>query len=155
MESLLRCSRMSQWERCRELHAKGMMVKQVVADKGSVLVEATIVLPLLWLLLAAIVQFGYAFSVLITMQNAALAAVRSATLVQGRTTTEVCEVARAAAAATMIEPSALTCSTSPQLPASPDTLVIVALSYPIPLFLQGELSTIGPNWVLEAQAAMY
>lgn len=131
-----------------------MTTRRTVADRGSVLVEAAVVIPLLWLFLAAIVQFGYAYSILITMQNAALSAVRSATLGQGRTATEVCEVARAAAAP-MIEPSDLVCSTSPQLPASPDTLVTVALSYPMPLFLQSQRVQVAPSWMLETRASMY
>jgi Flp pilus assembly protein TadG len=126
----------------------------VVGNKGSVLVEAAMVLPVLCLFLAAIVQFGYAFSILITMQNAALAAVRTATLADGHTAAEVCEVARAAAAP-MVEPSELGCLTSPELPAASDSLVTVALSYPMPLFFSGDLSVFGPNWTLEASAAMH
>ncbi len=131
-----------------------MHTRITTTDKGSVLVEAAMVLPLLWLFLAAIVQFGYAFAVLITMQNAALAAVRTATLGEGRTAAEVCEVARAAAAS-LVEPAELGCLTSPELPAASDSLVTVALSYPMPLFFNGELSVFGPNWNLETSAAMH
>lgn len=122
-------------------------------ERGSVLVEASIALPLLWLFLAAIVQFGYAYSVLITMQNAAVAAARTATLGSGRTASEVCEVARTAVAS-MVEKSRLVCSTTPELPASPDTLVTVTLAYPIVLPFYGEVSVFGENWTLQTQAVM-
>jgi len=131
-----------------------MATKCTANERGSVIVEAAITLPVFWLFLAAIIQFGYTFAVLITMQNAALSAVRSATLGQGRTAAEVCEVARAAATS-MIEPTELVCSTSPQLPASPDTLVTVALSYPMPLFFQDQSSLLVPSWILETRASMY
>jgi Flp pilus assembly protein TadG len=127
---------------------------KAAVQRGSVLVEAAMVLPLLWLLLAAIVQFGYTFAVLITMQNAALAAVRTATLGEGRTAAEVCEVARTAAAS-LVEPTALECVTSPTLPAASDSLVTVALSYPMPLFFYGELSMFGTGFNLETTAAMH
>jgi Flp pilus assembly protein TadG len=122
-------------------------------ERGGVLVEAAIALPVLWLFLAAIVQFGYAYSVLITMQNAAVVAARTATLGSGRTSSEVCEVARTAAA-TLVEPARLVCSTAPALPASPDTLVTVALAYPMAIPFYGEVSVFGESWTLETRAVM-
>jgi Flp pilus assembly protein TadG len=123
-------------------------------QSGAALVEAAITLPIVFTFIAAIVQFGYAYSVLITLQNASVVAARTATLSTGRTTTEVCAAARAAVA-TMLEPTQVACVTTPSaLPATPDTLVTVGLSYSIPVLMGSELLSWGQTWTLRAQAAM-
>lgn len=125
-----------------------------VAERGSVLVEATVTFPLLFALLAAIIQFGYAYAVLITLQNASVIAARTAILSSGKSTTQVCDAARVAVSS-IVDPAQLVCATTPAiLPASPDTAITVQLTYSIPLLLDNGLIQLEPNWTLQARAVM-
>lgn len=122
--------------------------------KGSVLVESTITLPLFFALLAAIVQFGYAYAVYLTIQNASVVAARAATLSTGKTTSEVCALARAAVSS-LVDSNQLVCATDPAtLPAAADTAVTINLSYTIPLLLSSNVIQLQPNWTLEAHTVM-
>ena len=123
-------------------------------QKGGVIVEAAITLPLLFTVLAAVVQFGYAYSVLLVMQNASLIAARSAVLSEGRTSSQVCDLARASVS-TMVDPALLECVTQPAtLPAAQDTLITIALSYPIPVFFVGNLPAMSDILTLRVQSTM-
>lgn len=124
------------------------------AQKGSTLIEAAIVLPLFFLLLAGIIQFGYVFGLLSNLRTASLVAARSAILGTGLTTPQVCDVARNALVSN-INLTSLTCSTNPTaLPAPPDSPVTVTLTYPIPVIARFGNIGDGSPWSLQAQTTM-
>ncbi len=134
------------------LAARGVMER--ADQRGSVLVEAMLVLPLLCMFAAAIVQFGYIYSVQIGLQHAAFAAARVATLGSGRTSAEVCEAARVSAVG-LVDSTLLGCSTQPSvLPVAPDTAVTVALSYPMPLLFGESFLATSELVTLRAQTTM-
>ncbi len=58
MESLCQQSRRNRQRRGRKRKTRIMPERRAIVDKGSVLVEAALVIPLLWLFLAGIVQCG-------------------------------------------------------------------------------------------------
>jgi len=123
-------------------------------QSGSVVVEATIALPLLFLIFAAVVQFGYALSVRMALQNASLVGARVAVLSAGKTSAEVCEAARNAVAS-VVNPERLECETVPtSLPAAEDTKVTVALTYPLPVLWEGGFIAESELFTVRGQTTM-
>jgi Flp pilus assembly protein TadG len=124
------------------------------SEVGSALVEAAIVMPIFFLMVAGTIQFGHLYSSLIVLRNASAVGARTAVLGTDQTTTQVCDSARNALSS-QFEPSLLECVTSPaSLPAVSGTPVTVTLSYPLPLFSLGNDVAPGTTWTLTAQTIM-
>jgi Flp pilus assembly protein TadG len=118
------------------------------------LVEAAIVMPIFFLMVAGTIQFGNLYTSLIVLRNASAVAARAAVLGTDETSIEVCDAARRALN-TRFDPDLLECSTSPAiLPTSVSTPVTVTLSYPVPLFSVGSGAVAGTTWTLTAQTVM-
>ena len=115
----------------------------VASEVGSALVEAAIVMPIFFLMVAGTIEFGHLYT-----------SARAAVLGTEQTTTQVCNAARAALNAGF-EPSLLKCLTSPSiLPATSGTPITVTLSYPVPLFSVGAGAVPGTTWTLTTQTVM-
>ncbi len=126
----------------------------VASEVGSALVEAAIVMPIFFLMVAGTIEFGHLYTSLIVLRNASAVAARAAVLGTEQTTTQVCNAARAALNAGF-EPFLLKCLTSPSiLPATSGTPITVTLSYPVPLFSVGAGAVPGTTWTLTTQTVM-
>ncbi len=124
------------------------------SEKGSALVEAALVMPVFFLMVAGTIQFGHLYTSLITLRNASAVAARTAVLGTNQTSTQVCDSARRALD-TRFDSNLLACSTSPSiLPTSANTPITVTLSYPLPLFSLGSGVVPGTTWTLTAQTVM-
>jgi Flp pilus assembly protein TadG len=131
-----------------------MSRKTLNSEIGSALVEAAIVMPIFFLMVAGTIQFGHLYTSLIVLRNASAVGARTAVLGTDQTTTEVCDSARRALNS-QFEPSLLECLTSPSiLPAVSGTPITVTLSYPLPLFSLGGGVVAGTTWTLTAQTIM-
>jgi Flp pilus assembly protein TadG len=123
-------------------------------EVGSALLEAAIVMPIFFLMVAGTIQFGHLYSSLMVLRNASAVGARTAVLGTNQTTTQVCDSARSALTS-QFEPSLLECFTSPStLPAVSGTPITVTLSYPLPLFALGSDVVPGATWTLMAQTIM-
>jgi Flp pilus assembly protein TadG len=124
------------------------------AERGSVFVEAVIVMPLLLLLIAGMIQFGYFFGLLSNLRSASTLAARSAVLGTGLSATEVCDNARRALSS-MFDPTRLTCATNPvTLPVAANSPVTISLSYPAPVIASfGGFGSEGV-WTVRADTTM-
>lgn len=131
-----------------------MSVKAVTSEVGSALIEAAIVMPIFFLMVAGTIEFGHLFTSLIVLRNASAVAARAAVLGTDQTTTQVCDSARHALNS-QFEPTLLECVTSPStLPTTSGTPITVTLSYPVPLFSVGSGAVPGTTWTLTAQTIM-
>lgn len=128
--------------------------RTVNSEVGSALVEAAIVMPVFFLMVAGTIQFGNLYTSLITLRNASAVAARTAVLGTDQTSTQVCDSARRALNS-RFDSSLLACSTSPStLPTVASTPITVTLSYPVPLFSVGSSAFPGTTWTLTAQTVM-
>lgn len=124
------------------------------SESASALLEAAIVMPVFFLMVAGTIQFGHLYTSLIVLRNASTVAARTAVLGTNQNTSQVCESARAALNS-RFDPALLECLTSPQqLPVSVATPITVTLSYPVPLVSIGSGAIPGATWTLTAQTTM-
>lgn len=124
------------------------------SEKGSVLVEAAFVSPLLMVLLMGTIQFGQLYGVMSNLRGASAVAARAAILGSGHSTTEVCDAARAAVTG-MIDVTRLECRTSPSyLPAQANTPVTITLNYPVSVLTGASGIFAGPTITLTAKTTM-
>ena len=123
-------------------------------QSGTALTEAALVLPLFCLLIAGLFQFGYLFSILMNLRNAAAVGARAAILGTGQNANQVCTTA-VASISTLVDTTQVTCQTSPpSLPAAPNTAVTVTLTYPAPVLAIYAGFDNSPSWTLTAQTTM-
>jgi Flp pilus assembly protein TadG len=123
-------------------------------ESGSALLEAALVMPVFFLMVAGTIQFGHLYTSLIVLRNASTVAARTAVLGTNQNTSQVCESARAALDS-RFAPALLNCLTSPQqLPVFTGTPITVTLSYPVPLMSIGSEMIPGATWTLTAQTTM-
>lgn len=123
-------------------------------QKGSVLVEAAFVTPLLMAMMMGMIQFGHLYGVLANLRGASAVAARAAILGAGRTTNEVCDAARAAAG-NFVDRSRIECVTSPAyLPTQANTPVTITLNYPVSVLSGGSGIFSGPTVMLTATTTM-
>jgi len=129
-------------------------VKIPKKQDGVVFVEAAVVMPILLILVAGTIQFGYFFGVLSNLRNASTLAARSAVLGTGLSSTEVCDTARRALASTL-DPLMLVCSTTPAtLPVTSNSPVTVSLSYPAPVIARFGAFGSESTWTVRTETTM-
>jgi hypothetical protein len=108
-------------------------------QKGTVFVEAAIATPILALLFAGVIQFGFAFGVLSSLRNASAVGARAAVLGTNPTNQQVCDAAKSSISG-IIDVAQLACETSPAvLPVPGTTPVTITLSYPMRMFSANSL----------------
>lgn len=123
-------------------------------EQGSTMTEAALVMPVMFLIIAGIIQYGYVFGALITLRNASAVAARAAVLSNNPSMTSVCDAAENSISP-MLDPNQLTCATNPTtLPVSSSTPVTVTLTYPIPIIISYPGLQSGPTWSLTVQTTM-
>lgn len=131
-----------------------MKLCRLNSERGSALVEAAIVFPVLVLLIAGTIQFGYAYGILIDLKSASAVAARTAILGTQQSTSQVCTAARNAIRGA-IDATRVICETTPQtLPTSANTAITITLTYPAPLLMAQSSFSSGTTWNLRAQTTM-
>lgn len=124
------------------------------SESGSALLEAAIVMPVFFLMVAGTIQFGHIYTSLITLRSASAVAARVAILGTNQTANQVCDAARGALNS-QFNPTLLECATSPStLPVASGTQVTVTLAYPVSLLSVGAGVVPGPTWRLTTQTTM-
>ncbi len=123
-------------------------------ERGTALTEAAIVLPILCLLIAGLLQFGFLFGVLMNLRNAAAVGARAAVLGTGQTAAQVCNTAISSVAG-VLDTALIGCQTSPaSLPVTSSTAITVTLTYPAPVLATYAAFNGTPSWNLTAQTTM-
>jgi hypothetical protein len=124
------------------------------SEIGSALLEAAIVMPVFFLMVAGTIQFGHIYTSLITLRSASAVAARVAVLGTNKTAEEVCDAA-GGALGPRFNPLLLECVTSPSvLPVASGTPVTVTLAYSVPLLSVGNGVVPGSTWRLTTQTTM-